>query len=121
LQVKDPVGQVIATCLFPHDNKTIYYWCGGSRLSGWKYSPNDLIHWSAMEWGIKHGLTVYNMCGYGNFKSKFGGPLEEPRRWQKYYSTMARWGRAAYARYHSTRIKVRGNWERLKHPPWETA
>jgi CelD/BcsL family acetyltransferase involved in cellulose biosynthesis len=121
LQVKDPEGQVIATCLFPHDDKTIYYWCGGSRLSGWKYSPNDLIHWSAIEWGIKNGLTAYNMCGYGNFKSKFGGPLEEPRRWQKYYSTMARWGRAAYARYHTTRIKVRGNWERLKHPSRETA
>ena len=120
--IKDPEGNIIATCLFPHDDKTIYYWCGGSRLSGWKYSPNDLIHWYAMEWGIKNGLTAYNLCGYGRFKSKFGGPLEQPRRWLKCYSGLAKWGRAAYAKYHMTRIKTRGKWERLtRRPSKETA
>ena len=116
LQVRDPKGDVIATSFCPHDEKSIYFWCGGSHISGWEYSPNDLIQWATMEWAIQHGLTSYNMCGYGQFKSKFGGPLEEPRRYQKYYSMAARWGRAAYAGYQHARIRARGSWERLTHP-----
>ena len=73
VQVLSPEGQSIATGLFPHDDKTIYYWGGASRLTGRQYSPNDLMHWSVMEWALKHGLTAYNMCGPGKFKQKFGG------------------------------------------------
>jgi CelD/BcsL family acetyltransferase involved in cellulose biosynthesis len=113
LRILDPEGQPIATGLFPHDDKTIYYWGGASRLAGRQYSPNDLMHWSVMEWALKRGLTAYNMCGPGKFKQKFGGVLVPIRRWQKYYSNMARWGRAAYARYHGVRIRVLGRWGRL--------
>jgi len=113
LRILDPDGRTIATGLFPHDDKTIYYWGGASRLAGRQYSPNDLMHWSVMEWALKRGLTAYNMCGPGKFKQKFGGVLVPIRRWQKYYSNMARWGRAAYARYHGVRIRVLGRWGRL--------
>ena len=113
LQVLSPEGQPIATGLFPHDSKTIYYWGGASRFNGRQYSPNDLMHWTVMEWALKRGLTAYNMCGPGKFKQKFGGVLVPIRRWQKYYSNMARWGRAAYARYHGVRIRVLGRWGRL--------
>jgi hypothetical protein len=115
LQVLSPEGQPIATGLFPHDERTIYYWGGASRMAGRQYSPNDLMHWSVMEWAIGHGLSAYNMCGPGKFKQKFGGELVQTRRWQKYYSQMARWGRAAYARYHGIRIRMRGGWGRLTH------
>lgn len=63
-----------------------FYWGGASRLSGWRYSPNDLLQWAAMEAACVRGIRVYNMCGYGYFKSKFGGSLEHPRRWHKNYS-----------------------------------
>ncbi len=115
LQVLSPEGRPIATGLFPHNDRTIYYWGGASRAIGRQYSPNDLMHWSVMEWALKRGLTAYNMCGPGKFKQKFGGELITIRRWQKYYSPMARWGRAAYARYHGVRTKVLGRWERLTH------
>jgi hypothetical protein len=113
LQILSPEGKPIATGLFPHDDRTIYYWGGASRAFGRQYSPNDLMHWSVMEWALKRGLTAYNMCGPGKFKQKFGGELITIRRWQKYYSPMARLGRAAYARYHGVRTKVLGRWERL--------
>jgi predicted N-acyltransferase len=115
LQVLSPEGKPIATGLFPHDDRTIYYWGGASRFAGRQYSPNDLMHWSVLEWALKRGLTAYNMCGPGKFKQKFGGELMTIRRWQKYYSPMARWGRAAYARYHGVRTKVLGRWERFAH------
>ncbi len=108
VQVLSPEGQSIATGLFPHDDKTIYYWGGASRLSGRQYAPNDLMHSWVMEWALKRGLTAYNMCGPGKFKQKFGGVLVPIRRWQKYYSPMARWGSAAYATFHDVRIKMRG-------------
>ena len=73
------------------------------------------MHWSVMEWALKRGLTAYNMCGPGKFKQKFGGELVPIRRWQKYYSPMARWGRAAYATFHDMRIKMRGRLAR-RHP-----
>lgn len=114
VQILDPDGRPIASGLFPHDHKTIYYWGGASRMGGWSYSPNDLLQWTVMEWAAQHGLTVYNMCGYGYFKSKFGGVLQEPRRWQKYYSKIARWGRAAYGAYFQQRIRLMGNIERLR-------
>jgi predicted N-acyltransferase len=119
LQILSPEGQPIATGLFPHDDRTIYYWGGASRATGRQYSPNDLMHCSVMEWALKRGLTAYNMCGPGKFKEKFGGELVTIRRWQKYYSPMARLGRAAYARYHRVRTRVRGRWERLTHAPGE--
>jgi len=115
LRILDPEGQTIATGLFPHDDRTIYYWGGASRATGRQYSPNDLMHWYVMEWALKRGLTAYNMCGPGKFKEKFGGELVTIHRWQKYYSPMARLGRAAYARYHGVRTKVLGHWGRLTH------
>ncbi len=115
LQVLNPEGQPIASGLFPHDDRTIYYWGGASRVVGRQYSPNDLMHWSVMEWALERGLTAYNMCGPGKFKQKFGGELVTICRWQKYYSPVARWGRAAYARYHGVRTKVLGRWGRMTH------
>jgi len=112
VRVLSPEGQPIASGLFPHDDKTIYYWGGASRFAGRQYSANDLMHWFVMEWALNRGLTAYNMCGPGKFKQKFGGTLVPIRRWQKYYSPMARLGRVAYASFHSMRIKMRGRMAR---------
>jgi hypothetical protein len=53
------------------------------------------------------------MCGYGYFKSKFGGVLEEPRRWNKSYSRAARLAREGYALYFQHRIRAQGWWQRV--------
>ena len=58
-------------------------------------------------------MRVYNMCGYGYFKSKFGGALEEPIRWHKCYSATAKWARQAYAAYFDKQIRLRGWWQHL--------
>lgn len=112
LEIKDPDGRSIATGIFPHDEHTVYYWGGASRLSGWKYSPNDLLQWAAMETACVRGIRAYDMCGYGYFKSKFGGLLQHPRRWHKNYSLTARLARRAYHFYFERRIRLRGWWHR---------
>jgi CelD/BcsL family acetyltransferase involved in cellulose biosynthesis len=117
LEIKDPDGHSIATGIFPHDDRTVYYWGGASRLSGWRYSPNDLLQWAAMEAACRRGIRVYNMCGYGYFKSKFGGSLEHPRRWHKNYSVAARWARRTYHFYFERRIRLRGWWHRRSLAP----
>jgi CelD/BcsL family acetyltransferase involved in cellulose biosynthesis len=115
LQVRDSEKEIVATGLFPHDERSVYMWGAASRIASWKYSPNDLLQWALMERAAADGLTVYNMCGYGYFKSKFGGALHEPRRWHKNYWASARWARQAYALYFAKQIRLRGWWQRVRH------
>ena len=115
LQIRDGNGVIVATGLFLHDNKTLYFWGGASRIATWSLSPNDLMQWAAMESAAARGLRVYNMCGYGYFKSKFGGALVKPQRWHKSYWVSARLARSAYALYFDRRIRLRGWWQRITH------
>lgn len=115
LKVIDPDGNTVATGLFPHDNKTIYFWGGASRAEARRYSPNDLLQWSVIEWAIQHGLSAYDMSGDGMFNRKFGGEFQEQQRWTKFYSQIARWGQFAYAKYHATRMKLTSRLTRTSH------
>jgi CelD/BcsL family acetyltransferase involved in cellulose biosynthesis len=114
LRVREPGGKVIATGIFPHDGETVYFWGGASRIADWSYSPNDLLQWTLMETAAARGLRTYNMCGFGNFKRKFGGELREPKRWHKCYWRTARWVRYAYQVYSQERIRLRGWWEAVR-------
>ncbi len=68
-----------------------------------------------MEMAARRGLTVYNMCGFGYFKSKFGGKLVEPVRWHKFYSFAARLGYRGYELYFKSRIHIRGWLQHVTH------
>lgn len=72
LRVRDAEGRLLATGLFPHDDRTIYYWGGASWQDGRDLCPNDLMHWTVMEMACRRGIGMYNMCGNGPFKRKFG-------------------------------------------------
>jgi hypothetical protein len=111
-RVREAGGQVIATGLFPHDDRTMYFSFTGSRISGWGFFPNDLLQWTAMRSAAERGITTYNMCGRGQFKSKFGGTLRQVNRWHKCYSRTARWARRGYEFYFQERNHLRGWWER---------
>jgi hypothetical protein len=108
LQVREPGGSVVATGLFPHDDRTVYAWGMASRTAGWRFFPNDLLQWTVMALAANRGLRVYNMCGYGHFKSKFGGILREPMRWHKCHSRAARCARRGYELYFQKRLRLRG-------------
>jgi Acetyltransferase (GNAT) domain len=37
--------------------------------------PNDLLHWRAIEWGCREGMTKYSLGGAHLFLRKFGGEI----------------------------------------------
>jgi hypothetical protein len=117
LGVREPGGKMIATGLFPHNEKTVYFGFTGSRVAWWHLFPNDFLHWKAIEISAGHGLRLYNMSGYGRFKSKFGGTLEQRRRWHKCYWRTACWARRSYEFYFKRRIRSQAWWQRVVRSP----
>ncbi len=116
LRVKDRAGSVIATALFPHDDRTMYFWSGASWAHAHQVCPNDYVHWRAMQLAADRGLTVYNMCGYGRFKRKFGGRLTVTTRWHKCYQPTARVARQIYEHTSRARASIMGHWQRFVRP-----
>jgi lipid II:glycine glycyltransferase (peptidoglycan interpeptide bridge formation enzyme) len=108
LRVREDSGAVLATGLFPLDNRTLYYWGGASRLDRRQLCPNDLMHWHAMCVAADLGMESYDMSGWGRFKKEFGGQLVTTRRWHKSYSRSARWARRGYEFYFLQRLRVLG-------------
>lgn len=108
LRVRDAAGRVVATGLFPHDDHTVYFWGGASEQDARDLCPNDLMHWTMMQMAAARGLVLYNMCGDGRFKRKFGGRHVAIKRWRKCYWRSARWAQRGYALYFQKRISVQG-------------
>lgn len=108
LRVRDASGRVVATGLFPHDDRTVYFWGGASWHDARDLCPNDLMHWTMMELASGRGLVRYNMCGDGRFKRKFGGAHVGIKRWRKHYWRSARWAQRGYALYFQKRISLQG-------------
>jgi hypothetical protein len=65
---------VVATGLFPHDARSVYFWGAASWLRYQHLCPNELLHWAVIRLAISRGIPLYNMCGgTSQFKDKFGG------------------------------------------------
>ncbi len=113
LRVRDASGRVLATGLFPHDDRTVYFWGGASWQDGRELNPNDYLQWSVIRLACERGLQAYNMCGPGRFKRGFGGDLVDVHRWHKCYSRMARWARRGYEMYFNAGLRLKVQWSRL--------
>lgn len=110
LRVRDAAGRVLATGLFPHDDRTLYFWGAASWPDSLDACPNDYLHWCAMRLAADRGLSLYNMSGHGRFKKKFGGTLTLVKRWQKYHWRSARWARNGYHWW----FQARSSWLRYR-------
>jgi hypothetical protein len=67
-------GQVIATGLYPHDDRALYYLDAGYDDDYLHLSPNELLHWTAMKLAIARGIPIFKI-GIGSpsrFTLKFG-------------------------------------------------
>jgi lipid II:glycine glycyltransferase (peptidoglycan interpeptide bridge formation enzyme) len=117
LRVRDPQGTVLATGLFPHDTRTMYFWGGASWTDTRNLCPNEFLHWHAMKMAVAANLTHYDMCGTGQFKRKFGGTFVNLKRWHKFYSLTARWARPAYAAYRQSALRLKGWWQQTTPAP----
>jgi hypothetical protein len=63
---------------------TIYGWYGGVDRRHNSHSPNELLTWHILKWGVENGYKLYDFGGAGrpaerygvrDFKAKFGGRL----------------------------------------------
>jgi hypothetical protein len=52
--------------------------------------PNDLLHWRAIEWGCREGMTHYSLGGAHLFLRKFGGEIVSTTRHRLDLSTFRR-------------------------------
>jgi len=101
-------NRVIATGLFLHDDRCIYFFGGASRQEFHCLRPNDLLHWTAMTMAAKKGILKYDMGGRGTFKPKFGGKLTPTYHWYKSYNPLAGLARTLYQYKFKILQKIKG-------------
>jgi hypothetical protein len=68
-------GEPLAAVILLLDGRAAYYWAGASYESAYPFGANDLIQWRALQLSIEHGAKVYDACGGGDYKEKFGGTV----------------------------------------------
>src|SRR5215510_6881264 len=110
--------EVIASGLFPFDDRGLYFWGGASRIRAYSLYPNELLQWHAMLFALERGIPHYYMGGGGTFKKKFGGVPVPVERWFKAFSPLARAGRIIFKQAFRTKQRLLGAFARFAaHPP----
>jgi peptidoglycan pentaglycine glycine transferase (the first glycine) len=75
-----PVSGMVAVAA----GRRLVYLFGGSSLEHAGLRPTYLLHWRAIEWGLAHGCTLYDMWGVPNHEDPTApgaGYFEFKRRW----------------------------------------
>lgn len=107
LQVRNG-DSVVATGLFPYDERCIYFFGGASWIKYRSLYPNELLHWTAMTIAVKKGIKGYDMTGSGTFKPKFGGHEVVVYKYNKSYALLAKYGREIYKSVFYVKQKIKG-------------
>lgn len=116
LQVKYD-DKIVATGIFPHDDRLVYFFGGASWSKFHEACPNELLHWTVMTLSAKLGISQYDMCGSGSFKPKFGGNKVTIYKYSKSYSILAKLGREAYKSIFYAKQRLKGKY--LKVANWK--
>lgn len=71
--------ECLASAVFLHWQQTLTYKYGASTKQGLNFKPNNLLFWTAIEWGCTHGYSLLDMgrtdlenTGLRQFKSRWG-------------------------------------------------
>jgi len=88
LRARDPVGTCIATGISLGSHKTASFWGNASLRRYQHVCPNESLHWYAMRFWKRLGMEIYDFCGGGDYKRKYGG--EEVARFH-FFKSRYRW------------------------------
>jgi predicted N-acyltransferase len=69
-------GRTVGAGFYLHDDRCMYYWDAASALDALEFSPNELLHWTAIQMAIERGIPRFHMAGSprpSRFTRKFGG------------------------------------------------
>jgi hypothetical protein len=72
VRARDPEGKCIASGIFPGYNKIAEFWGNASYRWGQALRPNEAIHWYAMRYWKRRGISIYDWGGEGSYKEKYG-------------------------------------------------
>jgi hypothetical protein len=75
LRARDPDGNCIATGIYPGMNTTAQFWGNASYRASQGLRPNEALHWYAMRYWKRRGARVFDWCGGGTYKEKYGCTL----------------------------------------------
>jgi hypothetical protein len=84
-------GKIVAGVVIrfsPHG--VMEYAANSSLQDALHLRPNDLLHWRAIEWGCRKGMTHYSLGGAHLFLRKFGGEIVPTTRHRLDLSTFRR-------------------------------
>jgi hypothetical protein len=74
-------GKIIAGVVIRFAPRGVMEYAANSSLgSALRLRPNDLLHWRAIEWGCRMGMTKYSLGGTHLFLRKFGGEIAPTTR-----------------------------------------
>lgn len=99
-------GRCVATHLLAFDERAMYAFAVASWPDSDPPRANDLLHWVGMKYASEHGIPLYDMCGGGSFKAKFGSEVVPRVRWHKSLTTQARIARELYKAFWFGRRKL---------------
>jgi len=100
--------EILASGLFPFDDRCIYFWGAGSWLRHHALCPNEALQWGVMKFATQQHIPVYNMCGGGSqFKNKFGGEDVPYLKYNKSSVPLLRMARKFYKARHFRSLKRR--------------
>lgn len=69
-------GEIIAGIVIRYLSRGMMEYAANSSLeSALRLRPNDLLHWRAIEWGWRKGISKYSLGGTHLFLRKFGGEI----------------------------------------------
>ena len=69
-------GEIVAGVVIRFCPRGVMEYAANSSLeSALRLRPNDLLHWRAIEWGCREGLSHYSLGGAHLFLRKFGGEI----------------------------------------------
>ena len=69
-------GKIIAGLVIRYFAHGVMEYAANSSLeSALRLRPNDLLHWRAIEWGWREGISKYSLGGTHLFLRKFGGEI----------------------------------------------
>jgi Acetyltransferase (GNAT) domain len=106
-------GQTIGAGLYLHDDRCMYYWDGASALGALELSPNELLHWTAIQTAIERGIPLFHMAGSprpSRFTRKFGGNGVPYIVYRRQYLPFADLALLALERARNLRSKILRNW-----------
>jgi GNAT acetyltransferase-like protein len=72
VRARNSERRCIGTGIFPGYNKIAEFWGNASFRAYQNLRPNEAIHWYAMRYWKRRGVTVYDWGGEGSYKEKYG-------------------------------------------------